>query len=280
VTRDGLASRGCLKRSRDFSFQVYFMESTKTNPFSLTGEIALVTGGGSGLGLAMARSIVAAGGRVVLLGRREALLRDATADLGQNSSYLVHDVAKTSVTPGFADLVEAPFGPISILINNAGIHLKKPALATTEDEFQLVLATHVLGAHALTRELVPPMIARNRGSILFVASMTSLIGLPGVVAYSAAKSALLGMVRSLATELSASGIRVNAIAPGWINSPMMREALADDPVREGKILSRTPMRRFGDPSEIGSVAVFLSSPAASFVTGVCLPVDGGASIGF
>ena len=256
------------------------MESSKTNPFSLKGETALVTGGGSGLGLAMARSIVAAGGRVVLLGRREALLRDAAAELGENSSYLVHDVTRTSVTPGFASRVAAPFGPISILINNAGIHLKKPAIATTEDEFQSVLATHVLGAHALTRELVPSMIARKRGSILFVASMTSLIGLPGVVAYSAAKSALLGMVRSLATELSDSGIRVNAIAPGWINSPMMREALAKDPIREGKILSRTPMHRFGDPGEIGSVAVFLSSPAASFVTGVCLPVDGGASIGF
>ena len=99
----------------------------------------------------MARSIVVAGGRVVLLGRREALLRDATADLGQHSSYLVHDVTKTSATPGFANRVEAPFGPISILINNAGIHLKKPALATTEDEFQLVLATHVLGAHAITQ---------------------------------------------------------------------------------------------------------------------------------
>jgi gluconate 5-dehydrogenase len=124
------------------------------------------------------------------------------------------------------------------------------------------------------------MIERKHGSILFTASMASLFGLPLVLAYSAAKSAYLGMVRSLATEAGAFGIRVNAIAPGWIESDMLRKALTGDEQRSRKILSRTPMQRFGDPADIGWAAVYLCSPAARFVTGVVLPVDGGASIGF
>ncbi|MFM2089961.1 MAG: hypothetical protein RLZZ127_450, partial [Planctomycetota bacterium] len=105
-------------------------------------------------------------------------------------------------------------------------------------------------------------------------------GMPRVVAYSAAKSAYTGMTRALASELAADGIRVNAIAPGWIESPMLRQALAGDPARQARILARTPMARFGDPDDIGRTAVWLCSPAARFITGAVIPVDGGASIGF
>ena len=110
--------------------------------------------------------------------------------------------------------------------------------------------------------------------------MASLIGLPMVTAYSAAKAGHLGLVRSLATEVSPYGVRVNAIAPGWIESEMMRSAFNGDPTRATKVLGRTPMNRFGDPEDIGWAATYLCSPAAKFVTGVVLPVDGGASIGF
>jgi gluconate 5-dehydrogenase len=142
------------------------------------------------------------------------------------------------------------------------------------------LQTHVSAAHALSAAALPGMIGRRRGHILFTASMASLIGIPLVVAYSAAKAAYLGMVRSLAVEVAPHGIRVNAIAPGWIDSPMLRQAMANDPARQAKILGRTPMNRFGEADDIGWAAVYLCSPAARFVTGVCLPVDGGASIGF
>ncbi len=171
-------------------------------------------------------------------------------------------------------------GPISCLVNNAGIHLKKPAIETTPEEFQKVLTTHVLGAHALVRAVAPGMIERKTGSILFTASMASLFGIPLVVAYSAAKTAHLGMVRTLATELSQHGIRVNAIAPGWIETEMSAKAMAGDPARKQKILGRTPMAKFGAPSDVGWAAVYLASPAGGFVTGVVLPIDGGASIGF
>ncbi len=110
--------------------------------------------------------------------------------------------------------------------------------------------------------------------------MTSLFGIPYVLAYSCAKAGYLGMVRNLATEWGPSGVRVNAIAPGWIDSAMMRKALDSDPERKQKILGRTPLATFGEPEDIGEAAAFLCSPSAKFITGVCLPVDGGASIGF
>ena len=160
------------------------------------------------------------------------------------------------------------------------MHLKKPSTETSDAEFAAVMQTHVFGAFALTREAGRRMVARKSGSVLFTASMASLMGLPLVVAYSAAKSAYVGMVRSLATEWGQHGVRVNAIAPGWIGSPMLDAALAGDPARKAKILERTPLNTFGEPDDIGWAAVYLCSPAAKFITGVVLPVDGGAAIGF
>lgn len=249
-------------------------------PFRLDGEVALITGGGTGLGRAMAHCMVAAGARVVLVGRRHEMLKQTVAELGDHADCVVHDVTDVRAAPDLLRAAERPFGPISILINNAGIHFKKPALATTEEEFLQVLSTHVLGAHALTRAVLPGMMERQRGSILFVASMASLFGIPLVLAYSAAKSAYIGMVRTLAAEVSAHGVRVNAIAPGWIETDMSRKALQGDPARRQRILDRTPMRTFGETDDVGWAAVYLCSPAAKFLTGVVLPVDGGVSIGF
>ena len=249
-------------------------------PFLLDHELALITGGGSGLGLAMARSMAAAGARVVLAGRREEKLTQAVAAIGHQAGYVVQDVTRLNEMPELVDKVTKRFGPISILVNNAGIHLKKPAMETTEAEFLQVLTTHVLGSHALSRAVAPGMMQRKTGSILFIASMASLFGIPQVVAYSAAKSAYVGMVRALATELSPHGVRVNAIAPGWIETDMTRSAMKGDSARKDKILSRTPLGRFGEPNDVGMAAVYLCSPAAKFVTGVVLPVDGGVSIGF
>jgi len=248
--------------------------------FSLEGEVALVTGGGTGIGLAIARSLHAAGARVVVVGRREAELAAAVQSLGAGSSYIVHDVTRFDAAAALIERVANEAGPVSCLVNNAGNNLKKPAVATTTDDFELVLRLHVLGAHALTAAAAKGMIERKRGSILFTASMASLFGIPLVIAYTAAKSAYVGMVKAYATEFSPHGVRVNAIAPGWIDTEMSRKALGADPARRDKILSRTPMARLGDPVDIGWAAVYLSSPAARFVTGVILPIDGGASVGF
>jgi gluconate 5-dehydrogenase len=154
------------------------------------------------------------------------------------------------------------------------------AVETTPAEFNGILQTNVVAAFSLTRAVLPDMIQHKRGDILFTASMVSLFGIPLVTAYSAAKSAHLGMVRPLAAEVSQYGVRVNKIAPGWIESKMMFKALSGNPQRSKKILSRTPMNCFGTAEDIGLAATNLCSPAARFVAGVILPVDGGASIGF
>lgn len=250
------------------------------NEFSLKGETALITGGGNGLGFGIAECFVAAGARVVLVGRRADVLQRAAKKLGKAATFEPHDIRALDEAENLIKWVSKSVGPISILVNNAGVHLKKTAVETTPTEFNEVLQTHVVAAFSLTRAVLPQMIKQKRGNILFTASMASLFGIPLVVAYSAAKSAYLGMVRSLATEVSPHGVRVNAIAPGWIESEMMLNALNGDPKRSNKILGRTPMNCFGTSRDIGLAATYLCSPAARFVTGVLLPVDGGVSIGF
>jgi gluconate 5-dehydrogenase len=249
-------------------------------PFRLDGQTALITGGGTGLGLGMARCLISAGATVILVGRRKEKLAEAKTALGPRTFTLVGDVTQLSHAPDLAEAVEKIAGPITILINNAGIHLKKPAEKTTDDEFANVLQTHVVGAFALTREIGRKMVQRGSGSILFIASMASFIGLPNIVAYTTAKTACVGLVRALATEWGPRGVRVNAIAPGWIGSDMLDQALSGDPDRRAKILGRTPLGRFGDPDDIGWAAVYLASPAARFITGVVLPIDGGAAESF
>lgn len=248
--------------------------------FSLDGQLAVVTGGGTGLGFAMASCFAAAGARVIVAGRRVDVLEKAVSSIGANAHAEQYDVRDFASADSFIAKIEDRYGAPTILVNNAGIHVKKKVEDHTLDDFQSVMATHVDGAFALTRAAVPPMKRAGRGSIIFIASMSSILGLPGVVAYSAAKSAYLGMVRSLAAELGAENIRVNAIAPGWIETPMLHQALDGDPKRRQKILDRTPEQRFGSPEDIGWAAVYLCSPAASFINGILLPVDGGASIGF
>lgn len=248
------------------------------NAFSLENEIALITGGGTGLGLAVARCFVEAGARVIIVGRREDRLEEALKTLGSAASSYGFDVTHFGRSGALVADIERDVGPLSILVNNAGIHLKKSVEDTTVDEFRAMLDTHVLGTFGLSRAVIPGMKQRQHGSIIFMASMASLFGIPYVVAYSAAKSAYGGLVRTMSTELAEHGIRVNGIAPGWIESDMMRTAM--DPERTQRILKRTPMHRFGEPEDIGWAAVYLCSPAARFVTGVILPVDGGVSTGF
>lgn len=248
--------------------------------YSLQNDLAIVTGGGTGLGFAMASCFVEAGARVVLTGRRVDVLESAVQQLGSAAAYEQHDVTNLASCRALVDRITARHGAPTILVNNAGVHAKKPLEEHSFEDFHAVMNTHVEGAFAMSQAVTPHMKRAGRGSILFIASMVSFIGMPHVVAYSAAKSAYLGMVRCLATELGPANIRTNAIAPGWIQTPMLDKALGGDPPRKAKILARTPQQKFGVPEDIGWAAVYLCSPAAAFVNGVVLPVDGGASIGF
>ena len=245
--------------------------------FDLSGERVLITGGGTGLGFGMARCFSAAGAQVVVAGRREAVLQDAAGRLGSSARYRVYDVTAGDEAEHLVSSLERDLGPITVLVNNAGIHHRKSLEDTTLEEFRHVWEVHVMGGLALSRAVAPRMKEAGRGSILFMASMASFFGIPFTTAYSAAKTSLIGVVRVLSSELAPSGIRVNAIAPGWIDAGMGR---MPDAKRRKQIIGRTPMSRFGQAEDVGWTAVFLSSPAARFITGICLPVDGGVSGAF
>lgn len=248
--------------------------------FSLEGKTALITGGGSGLGLAMAGAFVEAGAEVIITGRTEEKLQEACSGMGPGAHYEVNDVTDLKSLPGLVEAVEKRYGPIDVLVNNAGINLKKHATEVTDREFRDIIETDLTGLFALTREVSKRMVKRGEGSIINITSMAALYGISGVVAYSSAKTGLVGMTRTLAVDLSPHGVRVNAIAPGFIETPMLRKAMESDPERKRRVLERTPMRSFGQPDDIARAALFLASDAARFVTGVNLPVDGGNSIGF
>lgn len=248
--------------------------------FNLNNKIALITGGGSGIGFGIAEQMIFAGAKVVITGRSEDKLLISKNKLGANCFMYVNDVTEKEKHRDLIVDIENNIGPISILINNAGMHCKKNSIETTDEEFQSVMDTNINSVFALIREVLKFMIPRKKGSIINISSMSALYGLPQVVAYSSSKSALTGLTRTLASEYSHLGIRFNSVAPGFIESQMFRDIMRKDPGREKKILSRTPAGRFGTPADIGKAVAFLASDAADFITGVCLPVDGGNSIGF
>lgn len=252
----------------------------KQSFFDLTGKKAVVTGGGKGLGLAISAALIKAGAQVYITGRDEVALQQAAGELGKNCSYAVFDLSALDTIPAFALRLEKDFGSVDILVNNAGINLKKDFLELTDEDFDRIIKTNQYAVFALTREIAKQMVPRKTGSIVMISSMASQYGIPKVVAYSASKSAVEGMTRAMAVELSPLGIRVNCIAPGFIATEMSARALNNDKERMNKVLSRTPMAKLGQPSDIGNAVVYLCSDEASYVTGVVLPVDGGNSIGF
>lgn len=249
--------------------------------FSLKGQTAIITGGSTGLGLAITRCMVGAGAKVVVLSMEsQDSAANALSEFGDNVAYYQFNVTDTDKSQQIVDKIIEEHGSISILINNAGNHCKKPIEEMTVEDYCSVLNVHLVGAFALTKALVPHMKSNKKGSIIFQASMTSYIGQPNVAGYSTAKAGYLGLVHTLATECGADGVRVNAIAPGWIDTPMFHKATDTDAPRLAKILGRIPMNKVGDPMDIGMAAVFLCSDAARYISGTCLPVDGGALIGF
>ncbi|MVM30770.1 glucose 1-dehydrogenase [Spirosoma sp. HMF4905] len=248
--------------------------------FSLEGKLALITGGGSGIGFDIARCMVQAGGSVVITGRREQPLQEAIATLGERAHYMVNDVTERALLNGLVERIETTYGPIDILVNNAGINMKKPALEVTDEDFDRIVHTNLNSVFSLTRACAQRMMARQRGSIIMISSMAAYYGIDRVAAYAASKSGVEGMVKVLASEFSGNGVRVNAIAPGFIETAMSKTAMGGDPDRFARAMRRTPMGKFGQPEDIGWAAVFLASEAAKYITGASLPVDGGNSIGF
>lgn len=246
----------------------------------MKNNVAIVTGGGSGIGLAITEKFVQAGITTVIVGRDPKKLNGAKEKLGALVVPMQADLSDLGTIPYLIKQVITQLGHIDILVNNAGINMKKDFTDVTDEDFQRVLLTNVSGLFAISREVVKTMIPNGKGSIVNISSMAAQYGIPKVIAYSASKTAIEGMTRAMAVELSPKGIRVNCIAPGFIATDMTTTAFNNDEQRKNKAMSRTPMGQMGAPSDIGDAALFLATDASKYITGVVLPVDGGNSIGF
>jgi gluconate 5-dehydrogenase len=250
-------------------------------PFDLGGKTALVTGGGSGLGLAMARGLAEAGARVVLNGRGTAKLDAAAAAMksdGLQAETAVFDVTDSAaVNAGIADLI-ARFGAVDILVNNAGVQHRAPIEQFSDADWRRVMATNLDAPFFLARAVIPAMKARRAGKIINIASLMSMLARPTTVPYQASKGGIAMLTRGLAVELAPHGIQVNAIAPGFFATEM-NAALTGNPEFSAWVEKRTPAGRWAAPEELAGAAVFLASSAAGFVTGQVLYVDGGFTAG-
>jgi len=242
--------------------------------------IAIITGGASGIGLAIAHKFVEHNILPVIIGRDEIKLQSVKDQLGEKVAVKQFDLGDLQGIPSLVSSIRQEFGRIDILVNNAGINQKKLFTEVTDEDFQRVMHTNVNAVFALSREVVRIMEEQKSGSIINISSMAALYGIPKVIAYSASKSAIEGMTKAMAVELSPKGIRVNVVAPGFIATDMSSKALNGDPERKGKALGRTPIGYLGTPEDVAEAVLFLATSSSKYVTGTSIRVDGGNAVGF
>ena len=234
-------------------------------------------GGTSGIGRAVALGVAAAGADVVSTGRRENLLAEVAAEIeraGRRTLRHKVDAADRSSVDSLRDAVLAQFGRVDVLVNCAGQTFRKPSIEITETEWNTLLDVNLTGTLRACQSFYPAVAASGRGRVINIASLASFVSFFEVTAYTASKAAILGLTRSLAVEWARENVNVNAIAPGVFRTEL-NAALLDGTDRGRELLTRTPMRRFGNVAELVGSAIFLASDAASFITGQCLAVDGG-----
>lgn len=245
--------------------------------FDLSGRVALVTGASAGLGAHFAKTLAEAGAKVVVAARRRERLSALTDEItaaGASALSVEMDVTSSdSVGAGFAE-AQAALGPVSILINNAGIAIPGPSIETEDDDWDQVLNTNLRGAWLAAREAARRMIAADvEGNIVNIASIVAFRVMSGLASYGASKAGLVQLTRALAVELARHRIRVNAIAPGYIRTDMNREFFDS---RAGQaLIERMPQRRLGRPEELDGALLLLASAASSYMTGSVITVDGG-----
>jgi NAD(P)-dependent dehydrogenase (short-subunit alcohol dehydrogenase family) len=246
-------------------------------PFELKGRVAVVFGGTSGIGRAIAHGLAEAGADVVATSRREERVEAVAAELegfGRRTLRLTADVWRRDSIGAVLDAAVEAFGKVDILVNSAGRTIRAPTVDFEETDWAEVIETNLTGTLRACQIFGRHMLGRGYGRVINIASLSSFVALAEVAAYSASKAAVASLTKSLAVEWAQSGVNVNAIAPGVFRTKM-NEHLLDGTERGREFLLRTPMGRFGKVEELAGAAVFLASDASSFVTGEIIAVDGG-----
>lgn len=249
----------------------------------MSGRVVVITGAGTGIGAACARRFAEAGDKVVLIGRRREALEQVAAQCG--GLVLAGDAADGETWQGFIQRIEAAFGGIDVLVACAGGHGLGAAGETSDQAWRDALRGNLDSAFASARACLPSLLAR-RGNMVLVGSIASLVAGPGVCGYTVAKHALLGLMRSLARDYGPRGVRVNALCPGWVRTPMADAEMQPLMQHHGesldaayaRVTAEVPLRRPATADEIAGLCQFLASEAAAIVTGACLVADGGASV--
>lgn len=246
----------------------------------LKNKVALITGGGSGIGAAIAKAFAREGAQVVICGRREEQLKQVTQEIdssGGEALYCVTDVSSAQQIQSMHETIKLKFGTIDILVNNAGIYMPDEITTTSEDEWDTVMNVDAKGVFLVSKSVLPDMIQKGKGKIINIASIAGLFGFEKSAAYCAAKGAVVNLTREMALDYAPKGICVNAIAPGVIDTDMTKGFLSNEQAKQA-FLAKTPVGRVGTPDDIAHGAVYLASDESDFVAGHTLVIDGGWTI--